>query len=288
MNCRRPSAPRSSTPRHRACRNRASRSRAASTKPTSLLGKAPRQPAERPRGQAAVRRWLSAEIEVERALVAEARRRPRRGRRRLRCMRSARCRAEFPGIAGAAGGQGAQGRLPVASAAMRPAPAPFSTRWSTGSTSIADSGTALRDLLGPYFDLLARDGSADAAAAHVPRQRRCCNGRAWRRRRRSSPANMSAGNNDARRCSAWPSAAPARSSAPKPRSRGLSTKPARTAARPAEPGRGQGQPRGAARRPGPAAGQARRLSALQGAGARSRPSSTNCRPRFVRARAITR
>jgi CHAT domain-containing protein len=32
------------------------------------------------------------------------------------------------------------------------------------STGIADSGTALRELLAPYFALLARDGSADAAA----------------------------------------------------------------------------------------------------------------------------
>ncbi len=33
------------------------------------------------------------------------------------------------------------------------------------SMTVADSGTALRDLLGPYFEMLARDGSTDAAAA---------------------------------------------------------------------------------------------------------------------------
>ena len=38
------------------------------------------------------------------------------------------------------------------------------------SADIADSGTALRDLLAPYFALLARDGSAEAAARDVPRQ----------------------------------------------------------------------------------------------------------------------
>ena len=49
--------------------------------------------------------------------------------------------------------------------ATRPAAGRCSTRWSPKGANVADSATALRNLLGPYFDLLARDGSGEAAAA---------------------------------------------------------------------------------------------------------------------------
>ena len=97
------------------------------------------------------------------------------------------------------------------------------------SSSIPDSGTALRELLAPYFGLLSRDGSADAAAnmfrASQALQRpgvaqtQAVLARQMSRRRSAK----------LRRCSGWRLHAPARSSAPEADIARLSTKPTPTA-----------------------------------------------------------
>ena len=104
------------------------------------------------------------EIEIERALIAEAR--GDRGGAVARLRRGHRGTGrQLPGKPGAAFGQGAQGGLPGPCRRRSPADAHCSMRWSPAAPAFADSGTALRNLLGPYFDLLAADGGAEAAAA---------------------------------------------------------------------------------------------------------------------------
>jgi len=108
-------------------------------------------------------RWLLSEIEVERALVAEA-------------------RGDRPGALGAfdAAIAALADSYPESPAllAAKARKAGYLVRSGdaaggrtlfdeviAGGIAIADSGTALRNLLGPYFDLLAADGSGEAAAA---------------------------------------------------------------------------------------------------------------------------
>ena len=129
---------------------------------TDLLGKARAKLQSVREGKLLSAAWLSAEIEVERALVAEA------GNDKGSAAGAfdnaiAVLQQNFPESpmllatqARKAGylsrsGDEAGARLLYAEVVDR-------------STSIADSGTALRELLAPYFTLLARDGSADAAA----------------------------------------------------------------------------------------------------------------------------
>jgi CHAT domain-containing protein len=108
-------------------------------------------------------RWLLSEIEVERALVAEARgdRSAATGAFDAAIAALSDTFPESPALLSAkarkAGflvrsGDAAGGRT-------------LFDEVVAGGTSIADSGSALRNLLGPYFDLLAADSSATAAAA---------------------------------------------------------------------------------------------------------------------------
>jgi CHAT domain-containing protein/tetratricopeptide (TPR) repeat protein len=108
--------------------------------------------------------WLAADIGVERALVAEAAGDPSSARSAFDTA-IALLEQNFPespmllaARARKAGflsrqGQAAEARTVFAAVVQQ-------------SASVADSGTALRDLLDPYFDMLARDGS-DAAATEM-------------------------------------------------------------------------------------------------------------------------
>jgi CHAT domain-containing protein len=108
-------------------------------------------------------RWLLSEIEVERALVAEA-----RGDRAgaiaafdAGIAALADTHPESPALLSAKARKAGYLVRSGDSAAGR---ALFDQVIADGAT-IADSGTSLRNLLGPYFDLLATDGSGNAAAA---------------------------------------------------------------------------------------------------------------------------
>ena len=129
---------------------------------------------------------------------------------------------QLPEIAGAACRQGPQGGLPGAQRRRGRRQRACSTRSSTRAPIVADSGDrAARICLRPISRLLARDGSADAAARDVPRLA----GAAAAGRRPdpggACPAICRKAMTRRARCSGWPSRAPARSSAPRPRSRRL-------------------------------------------------------------------
>ena len=108
-------------------------------------------------------RWLLSEIEVERALVAEA-----------RGDQAAAIGAFDAGIAALAdsfpdspaflSAKARKAGYLVRAGDVAGGRALFD-EVIAGGTTVADSGTALRNLLGPYFDLLAADGSGQAAAA---------------------------------------------------------------------------------------------------------------------------
>ncbi|MEO8618112.1 MAG: CHAT domain-containing protein [Sphingomicrobium sp.] len=108
--------------------------------------------------------WLAADIGVERALVAEAVGNPSSAMGAFDTAISL-LERNFPDSpmllsarARKAGFLSRQGQNPEARALFAAVVAQ--------SASVADSGTALRDLLDPYFDMLARDGN-DAAAAEM-------------------------------------------------------------------------------------------------------------------------
>ena len=108
-------------------------------------------------------RWLLSEIEVERALVAEARgdRGGALGAFDAAITVLADSYPESPALLSA---RARKAGFLVRSGDAAGGRALFDEVIASGTT-VADSGTALRNLLGPYFDLLAADGSDGAAAA---------------------------------------------------------------------------------------------------------------------------
>lgn len=108
-------------------------------------------------------RWLISEIEVERALVAEARG-DRAGANAAFDAAIAALADAYPESPALLSAKARRAGYMVRSGDTAGGRVLFDEVVASGAT-IADSGTALRNLLGPYFDLLARDGSADAAAA---------------------------------------------------------------------------------------------------------------------------
>src|SRR4029453_6839320 len=129
---------------------------------SDLLGKARGQLQEVREGKLLSAAWLSAEIDVERALVSEA----------------SGDRGSAVGAFDTAIGILAQNfpESPMLLATIARKAGYLARNGDEAgarllydevvdkSTSVPDSGTALRELLAPYFALLARDGSADAAA----------------------------------------------------------------------------------------------------------------------------
>lgn len=129
---------------------------------SDLLGKARGQLQEVREGKLLSAAWLSAEIDVERALVSEA-----SGDRGSAA-------GAFDTAIGILAQNFPESPMLLATQARK---AGYLARNGDEagarelyaqvvdkSTSVPDSGTALRELLAPYFALLARDGSADAAA----------------------------------------------------------------------------------------------------------------------------
>ena len=108
-------------------------------------------------------RWLLSEIEVERALVAEARG-DRAGALGAFDAGIAALGDSFPESPALLSAKARKAGYLVRSGDAAGGRALFD-EVIAGGASIADSGTALRNLLGPYFDLLAADGSSTAAAA---------------------------------------------------------------------------------------------------------------------------
>jgi CHAT domain-containing protein len=108
-------------------------------------------------------RWLLSEIDVERALVAEARGN-RSGAIGAFDSAIAALADNFPDSPALLSAKARKAGYLVRSGDASGGRALFDEVVS-GSSTIADSSTALRNLLGPYFDLLAKDGSAGAAAA---------------------------------------------------------------------------------------------------------------------------
>ncbi|MCL6698695.1 CHAT domain-containing protein [Sphingomonas sp. NSE70-1] len=107
--------------------------------------------------------WLISEIQVERALVAEARgdRSSAIGAFDAAIAALAEVFPESPALLSA---KARKAGYLVRSGDSAGGRALFD-EVVAGGASIADSGTVLRNLLGPYFDLLARDGSSEAAAS---------------------------------------------------------------------------------------------------------------------------
>ena len=129
---------------------------------SDLLGKARGKLQEVRDGKLLSAAWLSAEIDVERALVAEA------GGDRGSAAGAfdtaiAILAAEFPESPMLLATKARKAGYLARSGDEAGARALYGEVVDK-SASIADSGTALRELLAPYFALLARDGSADAAA----------------------------------------------------------------------------------------------------------------------------
>jgi CHAT domain-containing protein len=114
-------------------------------------------------GRVSSARWLISEIEVERALVAEARG-DRSGANGAFDSAIAALSDSFPDSPALLSAKARKAGFLVRSGDTTGGRALFD-EVVAGGNSIADSGTALRNLLGPYFDLLAQDGSADAASA---------------------------------------------------------------------------------------------------------------------------
>ena len=108
-------------------------------------------------------RWLLSEIEVERALVAEARG-DRAGAISAFDSAIASLADSFPESPTLLSAKARKAGYLLRSGDEAGGRALFD-EVIAGGANIADSSTALRNLLGPYFDLLARDGSALAAAA---------------------------------------------------------------------------------------------------------------------------
>jgi CHAT domain-containing protein len=108
-------------------------------------------------------RWLLSEIEVERALVAEARG-DRAGAIGAFDAAIAALADSYPESPALLSAKARKAGYLVRSGDTAGGRALFD-EVIAGGTVIADSGTALRNLLGPYFDLLAADGGAEAAAA---------------------------------------------------------------------------------------------------------------------------
>jgi CHAT domain-containing protein len=108
-------------------------------------------------------RWLLSEIEVERALVAEARG-DHAGALGAFDAAIAALADSYPESPALLSAKARKAGYLVRAGDAAGARVLFDEVVASGG-SIADSGTALRNLLGPYFDLLAADGSAGAAAA---------------------------------------------------------------------------------------------------------------------------
>ncbi|HEY0629219.1 MAG TPA: CHAT domain-containing protein, partial [Sphingomicrobium sp.] len=108
-------------------------------------------------------RWLLSEIEVERALVAEARG-DRAGAIGAFDAGIAALADSFPESPALLSAKARKAGYLERSGDAAGGRALFDEVIASG-TAIADSGTALRNLLGPYFDLLAADGGGEAAAA---------------------------------------------------------------------------------------------------------------------------
>ncbi|WP_294120698.1 CHAT domain-containing protein [Sphingomonas sp.] len=108
-------------------------------------------------------RWLLSEIDVERALVAEARG-DRSGATGAFDAAIASLRDNFPDSPALLSAKARKAGYLVRSGDAAGGRALFDEVVASGATT-ADSAIALRNLLGPHFDLLAREGSAEAAAA---------------------------------------------------------------------------------------------------------------------------
>lgn len=108
-------------------------------------------------------RWLLSEIEVERALVAEARG-DRSGAISAFDGAIAALADSYPDSPALLAAKARKAGYLVRSGDQAGGRALFDEVIASGS-AVADSGAALRNLLGPYFDLLTADGSANAAAA---------------------------------------------------------------------------------------------------------------------------
>ena len=108
-------------------------------------------------------RWLLSEIRVEQALVAEARG-DRGGAAAAFDAAIAALADTFPDSPALLSAKARKAGFLVRSGDQAGGRALFDEVIADGG-SVADSGTALRNLLGPYFDLLASDGSAQAAAS---------------------------------------------------------------------------------------------------------------------------
>jgi CHAT domain-containing protein len=108
-------------------------------------------------------RWLLSEIEVERALVAEARG-DRAGANSAFNAAIAALADTYPESPALLSAKARKAGYLVRSGDAAGGRALFDEVIASGAT-IGDSGTALRNLLGPYFDLLAADGDGEAAAA---------------------------------------------------------------------------------------------------------------------------
>jgi CHAT domain-containing protein len=107
-------------------------------------------------------RWLLSEIDVERALVAEARG-DRSGAIAAFDAAIGALANSFPDSPALLAAKARKAGYLVRSGDAAGARTLFD-EVIAGGTGTADSAIALRNLLGPYFDLLARDGSAGAAA----------------------------------------------------------------------------------------------------------------------------
>jgi CHAT domain-containing protein len=108
-------------------------------------------------------RWLLSEIEVERALVAEARG-DRAGAVAAFDAAIAALADSFPDSPALLSAKARKAGFLLRSGDVAGGRALFGEVIDGGQT-VGDSSTALRNLLNPYFDLLAREGTTDAAAA---------------------------------------------------------------------------------------------------------------------------
>ncbi|HXG81048.1 MAG TPA: CHAT domain-containing protein, partial [Sphingomicrobium sp.] len=108
-------------------------------------------------------RWLLSEIEVERALIAEARG-ERGGATSAFDAAIATLADSFPESPALLSAKARKAGYLVRSGDTAGGRALYDEAIASGA-SIPDAGIALRNLLGPYFDLLAADGGGEAAAA---------------------------------------------------------------------------------------------------------------------------
>jgi CHAT domain-containing protein len=108
-------------------------------------------------------RWMLSEIEVERALVAEARG-DRSGANAAFDAAISALADSFPDSPALLSAKARKASFLLRSGDAAGGRALFDEVIDQGA-SVADSSAVLRNLLGPYFDLLAREGSVEAAAA---------------------------------------------------------------------------------------------------------------------------